>query len=200
MLGYSRTVRRWNDTTPTSGMMRLSTVAKTGRRMQNSNPPSAADPASAWKQRIGRHDVDGDAVAQALLARRHDDVARFDAFDDLDMTGLAHTQVHLGLDRLTVDDPVDEDVGATRHDGAFRHRDDADDLRPLHGDAREQPGPQRPVVVGQAGADLQGAAVHVHHRIDGIDDAGEGAAGERIDRHQDVLADPDVRQEPLRDI
>src|SRR5262249_51260215 len=154
----------------------------------------------ARNPRIGGDDLDGDAMAQPLLAGRHHDIARFDAFDDLDMTGFALAQAHLGLDRLAVDDPVDKDVGAARDDGAFRHRDDTADLRPLHGDAREQTGPQRPVLVGQPGADLQGAAVHVHHGIDGIDDAGEGAAGEGIDRHQGILADFDVRQEPLGNV
>src|SRR5690242_9771591 len=70
MFGYSRTVRRLNETRPIRMTTRLRTVAKTGRRMQRSDRPIGSDllgRGRAHRRAVAQlHDAVGDDHGVAL--------------------------------------------------------------------------------------------------------------------------------------
>src|SRR6185369_9144069 len=99
MFGYSRTVRRLNETTPIRITTRLSTVAKTGRRMQSSERPTGSD-------LLGRRRADRGAVAQLHDAVGNDHRVALQTLDDLDLAAATLPDLHLGQDRLALDDAV----------------------------------------------------------------------------------------------
>ena len=127
---------------PMSRMMRLKTVAKTGRRMQSSESDIGSAFDGGGRR---RHDLDIGTVAQTRLARDHDLLADFDALEDLDETVFAPSGQNLGLLGLAIVSLEDEEIVAARYEGAFRDR-DGRAWQALDGDAGEKAWPQFAVV------------------------------------------------------
>src|SRR5580658_1355434 len=107
--GYCRTGRAENARKPISRISRLTTVARTGRRMKRSVKRMASGPGSVGRnlvgclQRLGLDDGDDRSRPELQLARGSDDIARTDAGEDR----------HLIVETRT---------GLDEHPGRFHHR------------------------------------------------------------------------------
>src|SRR6185295_587910 len=191
MFGYSRIGRRCQQIRPTSSTIRLSTVANTGRLMQR----SARNMSAAYLCAVARrHHRDVGTVADLHLAGGHHGVAGGEAVADLGAALEALADGHLGEDGLALDDLEDELVLADRHDRLLGHQDGGRDGVVDQRDAGEQAGAQPLVLVGQRGAYHDGAALLVDQRIDGVDRAAYGLAGQRVDRDIDRLPETDLAE------
>src|SRR3546814_15326646 len=84
-------------------MRRLTTVAKTGRRMKNSKTPISAACA-------GRHDLHATALAHLLVACGDHDLAGGEAAPYLGLARPALPELDLGLHRAPVVHPLDDPV------------------------------------------------------------------------------------------
>src|SRR4029453_9848994 len=99
----------------------------------------------------------------------------------------------LGFLRLAIVGREYEEVAAARKECAFRYGHGG--ARPaLDGDAGEGAGPQFAVLIGKRRLDLDGAAVDVDRRVDGINLAFEARAGQRVGDDLDLLANSELRQ------
>ena len=176
---------------------RLSTVANTGRRMQNSNRLMSR-PFGRRRRSPGIHNLDGHAVAQLELTGGHDLHIGGKPLKDLDLGASPLAELHLRFDGFAALDAEYECLAAARHDGALRRQHDLARLLALDQDPGEQAWPQREIGIGQPGPQLQRAPIHVDLWIDGIDLAAERAPRQRIDHHVYGLSDIDGRQEQLR--
>ncbi len=137
------------------------------------------------------------AIARLLLASHDHGFARRQPFDDLDAPVHAPANPHIGARCLAIDDAKHVSAIGRGHDRGLRHDDRilAQLRRQL--DAGEQAGPQEQIRVGHSRADLNAAAVHIHHIVERENRAAEGAVRERIDTNADVQSRPKNRQKPL---
>src|SRR5687768_15682194 len=190
MFGYSRTVRREYDTRPTSTMSRLVTIENTRRRMKKSKK-FTSDPRA--------QDADRRAVADLLVPGGDHHVLAGEALAHLHLPGPALAELHAGEHRAAVDHPVDEALRALGEHRRFGHQQRV--LAPLDHDlhAREEARRQLAARVRDARAQPDGAAGHVDDRVDGIDLALEGLAGQGVDGDADRLAAAQLRQRELLD-
>ncbi len=205
---------------PSSTSTRLSTVEKTGLRMQNSNrlmgrlswrPAQARPGLFSWRPapalliggflggryRLAFYDFDGCSVAQLELAGRDELRVRHHPFHDLDLGAPALSELDLRLHGLAVVDAEHERLPAARHDGAFGRQHHLAGLLALDENAREQPRPQGEIRVRQPRSEGQRTPVDVHLRIDGVDLAGKRLVRLGIDDHVDGLPHIDRWQEQL---
>src|SRR5437016_5527979 len=176
---------------PMSRIMRLRTVAKTGRRMQSSEM-DIGPPASAFDGGGGRrNDLDIDAVAQARLSGDHHLLADLDTIEDLDETVLATAGADFRFLGFAVVRLVDEEIVAARHESAFGNG-HGGARRTFDGDAGEEPRAQFAIPIGERRLDLDGAAIDIDRRIDGVDGAFETRARQSIGADLDLLADGEL--------
>src|SRR5512145_163431 len=182
---YSRTDSREKEIAPISTIMRLITVASTGRRMQSSGSRTlAAFLSRDRRRRLGaRDDRDLHAGDEPLRAIGNDDVACSDAFHDFHFPHLARTGLHRHQLGLAVRYAPHKAVLAARHDRLFRdpHRVLAHTKGQLH--ARKQAGPEPELRIGDAGACEHGARLLVHRRLNRVDVAGKAGLRKRVDGH-----------------
>src|SRR5262245_8393161 len=200
ILGYSRTERRENEIAPSSTIIRLITVASTGRRMQSSGRRKlAAFLFGNLRRRLGaRDDRHLHARGQALRALGDDQVARGDALHDLDLAHLARAGLHLHQLGAAVDHAKHVAILAARHDRLLGDPDRvlAHAERELH--AREHAGAQPELRVGAARARQHGARLLVHRRLDRVDRAGKARLREGVDRHAHRQPGAQLGEEGLR--
>src|SRR5690606_7448364 len=177
---------------PRRTMIRLMTVAKTGRLIDTSEICIG----SARALRLYRRDRR--AVLDLEVSRGHDHVTRAES------PGYLHQPVaaNAGLDPDHMGDPafdaVDVSILAARHDGLLWNGQGVGPLLQDHVDAREQSRTEPSVFIVDQCANRQVAAVGVDLGIDCVDLAIECLAGECIDNDVDMLVGADRRQKPLR--
>ena len=180
---------------PSSTRIRLRTVEKTGRRMQNSNRPISRP---SWSVAPGLlRQPRRRAVAQLELAGSHHLSVGHNALQYLHLGAPALAELDLGLDSPPVVDAKYEVLAAPRHDGALRSQHDLAHLLAFDDDARKQSRAQGLVGIWQAGSELQRAAIDVDQWIDGIDLARERLTRHGIHGHIHALPDADRGQKQL---
>ncbi len=140
---------------------------------------------------MGLNHVDGCPVAQLVLPRRHNDIARNNALSDRDPSIRAIAELHADLIGPSVCDTKNKVVASPRKNGTFRHPDNIALNRPLDQDARKQTRSQDEILVLNSRTHLQRPAIDIDLRIDRVDLAFECSPRDGIHRHVDHLTDRD---------
>src|SRR3954471_21032422 len=196
---------------PTSTMMRLRTVAKTGRRMEMSESdkavPLALGRSGTARRRCRRLHLDRGTIADLERTGSDDAVAAREAVHDLHLAGVAGAQAdrrHAGheLVRLVAEGELEDDLlAALRDQRLLGHPERLGLLVQGDGDAGEQAGAQAGtagrgrVRVVDPGADDDGPALLVDERVQREDLALEPLVREGVDPDLDPLRRAGVAEE-----
>src|SRR3954469_18693429 len=213
MFGYSRTAMRVNDRKPTSTMMRLITVASTGRLMEISDRTMSDSLLSAAVRRslddvLGclarrrrgrcrwrdRHDGDRSTILELHLPVGDDHVGRRQPLHDFHFTGAAYTELDLGKRRLAIHHAVDEGVASLWPDRLLGNENGMSPSLEQHVDTCEHAGAQLVLLIGNQRSCDDRAGLLVNARLEREDLAFERFVGKRIGFDRDFLAGLELGQ------
>jgi hypothetical protein len=150
---------------------------------------------SLWLDGTDFHSRVGTQVEDA---RDGDAVAHLEAGDDLDVVLLAVAGLDGGEAGLAALDDIDAFEAGVGHDGVGGDEEGAGGGAGIDIDLGESAGGDGSGV-GDAGADLEAAALHAELGLDGADGAAQGV-GQAFDAHLDAAADLDEAGEVFRDV